>query len=528
MPTPVRVRGRAGNKASIERLKARKKHKHEQAASAESDGKQAPRMSRLESLPNELLQDIFLLSLNFDLPLASRQLHNSLTSDVVKRKLVLHAFRPPVDYSSHTPPLSSCSSSSSSSLLKTDDAVREKEQPSRQLEERLRLQKEALKQEFEAFNSIDASYEDAQRGYLQSRLAACKWFTPQFFQKCRREYLLAAAKFLIQEHMIGSSRKKIQEGVEDFEKWLVGAEEKQEELFRRYKNPGTYAEPRRYDNGGSGGGSLLADTKQQRLQCKFEITHEHDKNRCLQICLRHRIYTQQWYEIVVQLQNPVLNYQMAYTLPHMAITVVIPNKLLRGPWSVEKFECLLHFFNHRLHKGCDDRCQRSNTNFDRAAAAEGLNDAIAENFLPAVARLTRLIRQREYYMEFAYPLPDEKLEALFGEGILHLAGYYSDGLPTREFSLTVTGAHLSAALDSAKKHNDIEATIYRWLVIVELQQSAYGFGSPDREGWHKAQELKVEEQMSGIENGIGARALKFYDEWHLEVKNWKERGFDYA
>ena len=60
-----------------------------------------PKLSRLESLPTELLEQIFLQSLNIDLPLASPHLTTMLSSIHMKTTLVLKVFSTEDVYDDH-------------------------------------------------------------------------------------------------------------------------------------------------------------------------------------------------------------------------------------------------------------------------------------------------------------------------------------------------------------------------------------------------------------------------------------------
>ncbi|KAL8980141.1 MAG: hypothetical protein Q9177_005962 [Variospora cf. flavescens] len=86
--TPIRVRGKKGQKA---RLRALQNQRMEQTASEDFnmlDTSLPPPRSRLESLPTELLESIFLYSLDVNLPRASPLLGEALSSTYVKQKLL--------------------------------------------------------------------------------------------------------------------------------------------------------------------------------------------------------------------------------------------------------------------------------------------------------------------------------------------------------------------------------------------------------------------------------------------------------
>lgn len=87
--TPVRVRGKRGQKAL---LQAQKKRVMQQAPSEESETIPEPAHPTLERLPNEILERIFLFSRNVALPQASLTLGKALSSTYVKHRLLRALF----------------------------------------------------------------------------------------------------------------------------------------------------------------------------------------------------------------------------------------------------------------------------------------------------------------------------------------------------------------------------------------------------------------------------------------------------
>ncbi|KAI4116459.1 MAG: hypothetical protein LQ338_007711 [Usnochroma carphineum] len=90
--TPIRIRGKKGQKA---RLRALQEQRAQRAANEESEiastasaALLGPSLSRLESLPTELLESIFLYSQDVSLPRASLALGKALSSRHVKHKLL--------------------------------------------------------------------------------------------------------------------------------------------------------------------------------------------------------------------------------------------------------------------------------------------------------------------------------------------------------------------------------------------------------------------------------------------------------
>lgn len=109
--TPIRVRGKRGQPKPLKRSRVQ-----ESEDGAEPYGGQQPerkrarkqygrgddddtrvRRARLQLLPHEILERIFIASRNLRLPLASRELYHMLSSDSIKYRLVGAAFGPTWD-----------------------------------------------------------------------------------------------------------------------------------------------------------------------------------------------------------------------------------------------------------------------------------------------------------------------------------------------------------------------------------------------------------------------------------------------
>ncbi|KAL9004930.1 MAG: hypothetical protein Q9188_002281 [Gyalolechia gomerana] len=87
--TPVRVRGKRGQKA---RLRALQEQSMQRAPSEELETVPGPALSRLERLPTEVLERIFLFSQNVAMPQASLTLGKALSSTYVKYRLLRALF----------------------------------------------------------------------------------------------------------------------------------------------------------------------------------------------------------------------------------------------------------------------------------------------------------------------------------------------------------------------------------------------------------------------------------------------------
>ena len=82
--TPIRIRGKQGQKARRQALKERA----QRAVSEELELSSVPALSKIECLPTEILERIFLLSQDVSLPQASPVLGKVLSSDHVKHHLL--------------------------------------------------------------------------------------------------------------------------------------------------------------------------------------------------------------------------------------------------------------------------------------------------------------------------------------------------------------------------------------------------------------------------------------------------------
>ena len=163
MPTLVHVRGKKGQKPLIEEAKRRKTM---ESAAAKQAGHTTRRVkSFLDNLPTEILQEIFILSHNFDLPCTSPVLYAQLNSYHVKRLFVLRCFAHHVEnaYRNHV----------------------------------------------------------AELAEIQSRLLRCKWLTYPFFRSCQAEFLLKAARARVRSSMEDQEMDK-----EQMERTMRDMEEK--------------------------------------------------------------------------------------------------------------------------------------------------------------------------------------------------------------------------------------------------------------------------------------------------------------
>lgn len=90
--TPIKVRGKRGQKARLRAQRERRAAAIDQLEMTPSPSRLLPQLfqSKLESLPTEIIESIFLYSKNLDLPRASLALGTALSSTGFKH-LVLRA-----------------------------------------------------------------------------------------------------------------------------------------------------------------------------------------------------------------------------------------------------------------------------------------------------------------------------------------------------------------------------------------------------------------------------------------------------
>lgn len=139
--TPVRVRGKKHNASG--KLQKAKHHSTPKESPNPTMSESARELSTLERLPTELLQNIFLQSLNLNLPCASPMLNSALSAPHIKMLLVFKVF--------------------------SSDSSR------------------ALEHSTELLSILDTKQEIAK---LQTAILRLKWMTLDFLHQCIRVYLV--------------------------------------------------------------------------------------------------------------------------------------------------------------------------------------------------------------------------------------------------------------------------------------------------------------------------------------------------
>ncbi|KUI74543.1 hypothetical protein VM1G_10179 [Cytospora mali] len=105
--TPIRVRGKRGQPKPLKKSKrhgnddaevyGQPENKRARKHHGEGEGTRVMRRARLDQLPQEILERIFIASQNLFLPLVNRELYHMLSNDSVKYRLVGAAFAPTWD-----------------------------------------------------------------------------------------------------------------------------------------------------------------------------------------------------------------------------------------------------------------------------------------------------------------------------------------------------------------------------------------------------------------------------------------------
>ena len=323
MPTPVRVRGKKGNKQRVRKHKTAKEAAGKAPASKEPHQQQ---LSRLERLPNELLQDIFLLSMNFDLPLVSRSLNTRLSSDRIKRELVISAFSD----GRFIPRSFEC----------TEDNI----------------------DDYYNGSSPDWFRRTLKEGdYLEQTSLACRrWFNLEFLQQCQRDYFLRETKKAILQYKKHCSAEVQNRALKAFEDWLLDTGS----LATRYKF--------RVSHDGEPQVFYLLSTRDihgncYEMRCYFT---DPGSSEDLEGDAQDGMVSQ------ILLDEPDLE------IPVILDGFVLPNKVLRGPWDHSKL-CFLNQFLETISN------QGHEVDYDRSVADSGLSDAIQQYYAPAVVALAQ-------------------------------------------------------------------------------------------------------------------------------------------
>ena len=304
------------------------------------------KLSALEQLPTEILQEIFLLSPNLSLPLASPFLGKALSSEYLKTELVIQAFASPVQ-------------------------VLSKEHQG------------SLR--YNLYSSVPGDY----AGYVNSvalchDLLAQKWLTYEFLKRCQRIHLLRVAEGQLRTLSKDTSTTQMEALSSlrrNFDRYLsVGGFALSVANAARKGKPGLLPGDGNYvwkQNGTDtvafallGNGSTLRIDVIKGGEWPSPICFDFVRDKM------YRDFGSMWDNGSRSLKKCSLT-----QFPGKLSGCTIPDKLLHGPWLQEKGDFLTLLLTNRSQMHYDLR------NILGEVASKGLEDAIRENNVLAVSCL---------------------------------------------------------------------------------------------------------------------------------------------
>ena len=334
--------GRGVSKKVIE--KADKKAKPRVSHSVKRDRTQ-PQLSALEQLPTEILQAIFLLAPNLNLPLASPLLGKTLSSDYLKTELVIQAFSSPPQ------------------MLTQDN-------PS------------PIKRNHYSFVP-GYSAEPIFSALFCQTLMNQKWLTYDFFKRCQKIYLFRVAEKQLRTLGKGSSEAEIATALAS-------------RSFDRYTSIDGFTLSKENEARHGKAGLLLGDgsfvwKRPASISIAFALLSNGSTLRVDMIkggqwpsSVCRNVDGEKLYKDFGSMWYNRMNCQQLCSLtqfPGRLSDCYIPEKLLHGPWLQEKGEFLTLLLINRV------RVLYSLRSTMAEVASTGLEDAIRENNVLAVSCL---------------------------------------------------------------------------------------------------------------------------------------------
>ncbi|KAJ6088487.1 hypothetical protein N7486_009748 [Penicillium sp. IBT 16267x] len=241
--------------------------------------------SRLESLPVELIQLIFLHSLEINLPRASPHLSRALSSPLIYTWLIRLVF-------------SSTNPGSRSGFFTPDFLP-------------------------PPLDFWALSWE--QRQDLQTNLLACRWCTLPLMRKCQREYV---------EHVIRRKCADLQFSPQD--------QETIKDLGPRFDDLGIHDRPPRNDRRGKGDLVIQAQLRENKAETKTTAEHKQRASSSRSNIDRKVAIWFHYGAVQIREPNEVFYENDLFRLP--SSTAIgpgrIPDRLLRSPWSDSQFDFL--------------------------------------------------------------------------------------------------------------------------------------------------------------------------------------------
>ena len=306
-----------------------------------------PKLSALEQLPTEILQEIFLLSPNLNLPLASPFLGKALSSDYLKTELVIQAF------------------SSSMQIL---------------------TQERPLPIRMSRFSFIPGySQEPISSVAFCQNLLPQRWLTYDFFKRCQRTYLLRVAESQLRKLGKASPGSDSTEALttlrRNFDRYLsVGGFALSKANEAHYGKPGLVPGDGSYvwklSGSTSIGFALLGNGSTLRIDVIKSGQWPSSVCRNVEQDKLYKDFGSLWYNGMSSQEVCSLT-----QFPGRLSECYIPEKLLHGPWLQEKGDFLTILLTNRVRMAYSLRSTIGEV------ASKGLEDAIRENNVLAVSCL---------------------------------------------------------------------------------------------------------------------------------------------
>ena len=476
MPTPIRVRGKRGNKQRIAESMDIKQQEAEMALTKDNSKPKTKSMSLIERMPTEILQSIFLYGSNMSLPRSSPVLYANIMSDYMKKKLVIQAF-------------TSFNYDRKSKLT---------------------------------FDHTVSQRKNAQIAQLQHDLLNESWFSATFLADCQREFMYREVKKVVDYFKLTRNCEETFPDQQSFFKhhFSPGPVVKGPPTYQRVNHPfegASFRYPAK-----SSFGVLVTITKTTSdgffLGMKIEVACD--------------AATSNQYENLTRMNADI-------RMPLVSEYLQVPDRLLRGPWTKDKLRLLKIFFEGNVipHHAIANYVATNDLSglYNTCLASKGVEDAIREYCAPALAILVQPPHTswfEEYFPDMTTDDPRIAPLALSDEHT-KFAYEHDTRLFSKEYycylGVPVTERHLVAALEAAEEKNDPEAKIFRWLLPLAVLQH-YG---EDRSSNPKVEDLyvlvgwahnkKIEEKRAGITEGYGSMALRMLDEEQYETQRLLRR-----
>ncbi|MCJ1329837.1 hypothetical protein MMC10_006518 [Thelotrema lepadinum] len=421
--------------------------------------------SPLEALPNELLQEIYILSQNLALPLSSPILYANLNSVSLRRELIRAAF----EMKDMVAPLFDC-----------------------------------------RFGSNRTLGDHIQTGQFQGDLIGQPWCDSSILKKYHRQALYYAVKqasksFNATYERSQSEQDQVNSALDELFRNLTSDVDTDTLLHwsmkHRPKSSKKLAAFRvKFQNNQASpdvvaGPSMLIDIK-------FDKKRNCDNTRCVGHSSR---------SLALYMEMPTLS-------PGFAV----PSHILRGPWTRERLKRLhwiaLNFglmkYGHRAY-------------YDKEAASCGLEHAIKQHCAPALALLVKPSPVCWWRRYIATGTTEDGIQILGGFGAIELSEDDDEatfGLTVETdlrvnetlavLSVKVEEEHLVAALEAAEQRNDREAKVFRWLLPMAVaRQYECTPRAPAKSfvltRW--AIKKEAEDERKGVVDSLGSLALKLFE-----------------